>query len=434
MNIYYICKTLFCVGVRAALALVLIAMIGIGACFSHDMPKSSVLLHYRQSYVLLELRLPVDRLEIATGFALAGPNQAIERQLNTLSLYIADRIHVNGENGKAWNVEVVSVSPPRSAALDEVRALIRLTPAIKGESIKCFRLKYEVILREIATHVAVLSVQSDWDRGIIGGRPELIGSLGFNEFELPIQRREPSTFAGFIGMFHLGIEHISDGVDHVLFLLTLLISGMFTAEGGRWRRRDSAKTTIIVIVSSVSAFTLGHSVSLAAGVWQFIRVPSEPIEILIAASVLISAVHALRPIYPGREVWIAAGFGLVHGLAFASSLSAFDLDPSHLVSAVLGFNLGIEAVQIAVVAAVVPSLLLLAKTPWLSLVRIPVAVLAGIAAIGWMFERTLGWSSPLSAIVDGLPKYAHALSAGLFFMAISAYGVNRRYKGKAARN
>lgn len=419
MNIYFLRISHFIRVIHAALTIVIVGMFVSSASFAHDMPKSSVLLHYRQDHVLLELRLPIDRLEIATGMVLSKSSDTFEKQRDALGSYISRRIQARGEGGDLWKVEVESLQPPVSVNIDEVRALVRLIPSRKEESLTDLSLRYEVILREIATHVAVLSIQTDWDRGVLANQPELIGSLGFNEYDIHIRRGNSSRFAGFLGMLDLGVEHISDGVDHVLFLITLILSGALVAENGRWKNRGSAKGTVLGIMWSVSAFTIGHSISLALGATKILILPSEPVEIVIAASVLISAIHCLRPIYPRREAWVAGGFGLVHGLAFASSLSVFNLDPSHLISAVLGFNLGIEVVQIAVVLAVVPSLIILSKTPGLSFIRFAVSILAGSAAIGWLFERTIGWSSPFTIIVDKLPKHAFEIASCLFLLSIA---------------
>ena len=87
--------------------------------------------------------------------------------------------------------------------------------------------------------------------------------------------------------------------------------------------------------------------------------PPAPVEVAIAVSILVSAMHALRPLFPGKEAWVAGGFGLIHGAAFASVIAEQSFDAWHRTLAMLGFNGGIEIMQLAVVAAVLPALLLL---------------------------------------------------------------------------
>jgi hydrogenase/urease accessory protein HupE len=118
----------------------------------------------------------------------------------------------------------------------------------------------------------------------------------------------------------MGISHILQGTDHQLFLLTLLLPGPILVAGRRWAGAAPRRRAARRIAAITASFTLGHSVTLALGVLG-LPVPQQPIEALIAVSILAAAVHAIRPIFPGREARIVAGFGLVHGLAFSVTLS-----------------------------------------------------------------------------------------------------------------
>ena len=157
-------------------------------------------------------------------------------------------------------------------------------------------------------------------------------------------------------------RHIADGTDHLLFLLALILPAPLVAAGGRWGGYAGGRTALRRIVKVVTAFTLGHSITLVLGALGWARLPGAVVESVIALSILVSAVHALVPIFRGREVFIAGGFGLVHGLAFAATLADFGLDPWTMASSVLGFNLGIEAVQLLVILAAMPWLVLLARS------------------------------------------------------------------------
>src|SRR6201999_1656522 len=101
----------------------------------------------------------------------------------------------------------------------------------------------------------------------------------------------------------------------------LLLPAPLVALAGRWRGRATMRRSLVHILGIVTAFTLGHSLTLALSGFGLVRLPSRPVEVLIAISILVSAIHAMRPLFPGREALIAASFGLVHGLAFASALN-----------------------------------------------------------------------------------------------------------------
>ena len=131
--------------------------------------------------------------------------------------------------------------------------------------------------------------------------------------------------------------------------------------------------------------------------------------------------HALRPIFPGKEASIAAFFGLIHGLAFAATLHELGLGHWERVAGILAFNLGIETMQLAVVAATLPSLLLLSRTrayPWF---RVGGACFAGLAAVGWIVERVLGLTSSVDVVVNGLAHYAAWIAGALFLVSLGCW-------------
>jgi hypothetical protein len=153
----------------------------------------------------------------------------------------------------------------------------------------------------------------------------------------------------------LGVEHILSGFDHLLFILglVLLVHG---------RRR---------LLATITAFTLGHSVTLGLAVLGVVQIPPAPIEALIAVSILLVAVDLARAaqgraLGTGRRPWTIAGaFGLLHGLGFAGALAQVGLPASGIPLALVSFNMGIEVGQLGFVAL----------------------VLAGRSTLGWLQER-----------------------------------------------
>jgi hypothetical protein len=155
------------------------------------------------------------------------------------------------------------------------------------------------------------------------------------------------------------------------------------------------------------------------------------VESVIALSILVSAVHALVPIFQGREVLIAGGFGLVHGLAFAATLSGFGLDTWVMASSVLGFNMGIEAFQLLVILTALPWLVLLARFPIYVPFRVAGASLTGVAATAWFGERALGMANPIAPLIDGAASHALAILAGLIVLTCVALASMRSGKRRA---
>lgn len=178
-------------------------------------------------------------------------------------------------------------------------------------------------------------------------------------------------------------------------------------------------SSVARVLKTVTGFTLGHSLTLLLGATGMIRFPGQPVEVLIAFSVLISAAHAIRPVFPGKEPWVAAFFGLVHGMAFATSLAVFAYDPYVLGLAVIGFNFGIEAMQLGIVLLVLPALLLLAGTPWYRSVRIGAALFAGLLALAWLWERAFHAVNPLHPLSNSLSDHALSVIAALTLLGLA---------------
>jgi hydrogenase/urease accessory protein HupE len=236
-----------------------------------------------------------------------------------------------------------------------------------------------------------------------------------------VDRRNKSWLHGFGSVFLLGVQHIAEGTDHLLFLLALLLPAPLIEVWGRWGTGSNVRRCLVQAGRIVTAFTVGHSITLAAGALNLVHVPSRPIETLIAVSILVSAMHAFRPIFPGREAIVAGCFGMVHGLAFATALADLGLARWERVASIFGFNLGIEAMQIIVVAAVLPSLILLSGTRLYPTIRTAGAVFAGVAAVGWITQRLWGIPNPIDGLVTALAQQALWIAIGINLLGVCAW-------------
>jgi len=226
---------------------------------------------------------------------------------------------------------------------------------------------------------------------------------------------------GFTSIFLLGMRHIAEGTDHLLFLLTLLLPAPLIALGSRWAGVAGVRRSLLRILRIVTAFTIGHSITLALAAMEFVHISSRPIEVLIAVSILVSAVHALRPIFPGKEAGIAAFFGLIHGLAFAATLGQLGLGLRERIVGILAFNLGIEKMQMVVVAVTLPSLLLMSRTRAYPFLRIGGALVAGAASMGWIAERLLAVHSSVDVVVNTVAHHAVWIAAVLFLVSLCCW-------------
>jgi hypothetical protein len=222
-----------------------------------------------------------------------------------------------------------------------------------------------------------------------------------------------------LSLFRLGMRHIADGTDHLLFLLVLLLPAPLLVTRSRWGAPIGARPSLLRILGIVTAFTLGHSITLGLAAFGVITVPSRPVEVLIAVSILVSAVHAFRPLFPGREAVIAAFFGLIHGLAFAATLDRLGLSRWERVAGVLAFNLGIETMQMLVVAATLPSLLMMSRTRAYPVLRIGGAIFAGTASAGWIIERVFGVNANVDILMNAFARHSLLIAVNLFLVSLT---------------
>ncbi len=391
---------------------VVLCLGGCSAACAHSMYQAALLLDYHEQSVDAELQLPASRLAKVFGHPLAEDGFSIfEKELDR---YIAARVRVRTPAHAPWAIRVDG--PLRWEFIDGapyIIAHLSLAPP-SGTSARTLVLEDDVITDALPSQVVLVSVRSDWANSTFANEPNLVGVIDGADRTLQIDRGAGSWMRGFGSVFHLGVRHIAEGTDHLLFLLALLLPAPLLYRDRRWAGFAGARQAFTRILAIVTAFTFGHSLTLALAASGIARVPGKPIEVLIAVSILVSAVHAARPLFPGREAYIAGGFGLIHGLAFASTLAELGLHRWERLASILAFNIGIEAMQLIVVLCVMPSLVLLSHTRVYTPFRLLSAGFAGAAALGWMLERISGRTLAVDRVVDGPARHS-ALLAALFF-------------------
>jgi hypothetical protein len=392
------------------------------AAHAHLVKNTAVLLDVGEHAVQAEVQMPLDQLSLAlTKSFTAVPADVLRERAAALPAYVREHFGATTPDGRPFDVEVGGVGVHHVDDGDCFVAHVTLR-APPGASARDFTLHDTLILHEVMNHRALVSVRRDFRTGHFGEAPEVVGTLSAQAPSLRIDRTHGAWWTGFQAVFRLGMHHIAEGTDHLLFLLVLLLPAPLLARGGRWREPDRLGSSLKRVLWVVTAFTVGHSLTLAAAAVGMLRLPGQPVEVLIAVSIGVSAVHAVRPLFPGREPVVAAAFGLVHGLAFATVLAGMGFDSGALALSILGFNLGIEVMQAAVVLLVLPWLLLWSRARGFTALRVGGAAVGGAAACGWVLERALGVETPLAPWVEVAARHAWV---GLAVLAAVALGVSR---------
>ena len=210
--------------------------------------------------------------------------------------------------------------------------------------------------------------------------------------QAPVQRFELATEAGALAQGlqygREGVWHIWIGFDHILFLLSLLLPAVGAWAGGRWVPVQRFALAFWDVLRIVTAFTVAHSITLSLAALGLVTLPSRLVESCIAASVVLAALNNLWPVFRGRRWIVAFVFGLIHGFGFASVLADLGLPQGALALALLGFNLGVEVGQLAIVAAFLPTAHALRRSGFYRVAvfkggSVAIALLAGL----WLAER-----------------------------------------------
>jgi HupE / UreJ protein len=185
-----------------------------------------------------------------------------------------------------------------------------------------------------------------------------------------------------------GVWHIWIGYDHILFLLALLLPAVLVRRANQWEPAPTLRGALVETLKVVTAFTLAHSITLSLAALEVVSLPSRLVESVIAASVVLAALNNLRGTIDKRRWVLAFIFGLIHGFGFASVLADLGLPQGALVLALVGFNVGVELGQLAIVAVFLPLAFWLRATRFYRVGLLTGgSVIVAILASWWLVQR-----------------------------------------------
>lgn len=245
------------------------------------------------------------------------------------------------------------------------------------------KVRYALLFDVDPQHRALVTFHNDGKLGT--------GIVSTDAREIEIGAAQATDSNPFMQFLREGIHHILIGYDHLAFLLSLLLPAALMRRDRQWQPSPSLRHALVHVLGIVTAFTLAHSITLSLAALGWITPASRWVEAAIAASVLLAALNNVWPVVT-RRVWLVGfGFGLVHGFGFAGALSELGLPTGARLASLVGFNLGVEFGQIAVVALVLPVLLVVRHKRWYARFAMPLLSLA-IAALAawWMWVRLQG--------------------------------------------
>jgi hypothetical protein len=223
---------------------------------AHPSPNSLVFLDVNPDHVAMEIQLPVPELELAFGpIAGQSPETLLQQFGPQLKEYIQAHVHAYATKGNPWLVEITGINMDKGQYTGsdrlywEVIAHLTLKPQ-PGENTRNFQLDYDVIMHQVINHVALVSIRSDWETGQVYGNAAEADVIRWDMkdnviYPLAVNLESGSWWKGFWEMLQLGMHHIKEGTDHVLFLLVLLLPAMLVVQGRKWSTFGGVRYSLV---------------------------------------------------------------------------------------------------------------------------------------------------------------------------------------------
>ncbi len=271
---------------------------------------------------------------------------------------------------------------------DGAYAVLKLAGACPS-AVASLSVSYRLLFDVDAQHRGLLKLESR-GAGSEGAPFVLSAVFPADNATQTLKLAQPGGMAQFATYVADGVKHIAIGIDHILFLIALLLPAVLLRAGGKWVPVADMSTAFWSVLKIVTAFTVAHSITLSLAVLEIVQLPSRFVESAIAASVLITALDNLWPFLPRKRWLVAFTFGLLHGFGFASVLIDLKLPASALALSLFGFNVGVEIGQLVLVALLMPfAYVSRTSTGYTRIVLGAGSAVIALVSLGWLLERSL---------------------------------------------
>ena len=277
---------------------------------------------------------------------------------------------------------------------------------------------YSVFFDENPMQTNALGMEYNWKAGLINNEKIMALDFSPDEKTKTLDLTDTSVWKGFMAMVKQGAWHIWIGLDHILFLLALILPSVvrrktetvetandqvITTKSSNWKWIPvlEFKPAFWYILKIVTFFTIAHTITLSLASLSIVNLPSRWVESIIAFSIGLAAYHNIKPIFMGKEWVIAFVFGLFHGFGFATVLSELGFKGENLSLSLLGFNIGVELGQVIIILLIFPVLYVIRKSKFYSKFLVWLSALLIIISLYWLIERAFDIDMPLDEYLNG---------------------------------
>jgi hypothetical protein len=365
-----------------------------GAVHAHK--SSDAYLHWRIEGPRIEQRLDIALRDLDRDLALDADEDGrltwgeVRGRWAEIARVGAEGVRMTADGHTCTPVRPATPTPPQLDEHTDGRYAVLSQTFECPAPVRRVEVEYRLFAASDPTHRGIARITAA--SGDTGHSAVLVPGTGPQSFAIDPGATVLAAGRSFAGFVFEGLHHIAIGLDHLLFLVTLLMVAVWRRDeaGTGWVPRQAASSAWKEALRLVTAFTVAHSLTLGLAATGVLAPPSRWVESLIAASVLVAAIDNVRPFLRGPRWVMVSVFGLVHGFGFAGPLQDLGLREGALALPLLGFNLGVELGQLGLVLVLLPLACVWRDRAFYRgvVVRggsVAVAALAGV----WVLERGL---------------------------------------------
>ena len=351
-----------------------------GSAFAHKASDSYLKIVGGQNDLAVQWDIAIKDLELLIGVDQNQDGEVTWGELKSkqqeIAAYAISRLQITADD-QPCNLRLIEMKVTEHS--DGGYAVLILNTGVSGDA-EVLDIDYNFLFDEDPTH-----------RGLVLFENGALASthvLSPTDSTLELKTGEVNLWSTFVDYVREGVWHIWIGLDHILFLISLLLPAVLIRRHRRWEGVAKFGPALNSVLKIVTVFTIAHSITLWLAVMEYVVLPSQLVESTIAFSILVTVVNNLFPVVKIPGWIIAFVFGLIHGFGFANVLIDLGLSSVNLAVSLFGFNVGVELGQLAIVAVFLPIAFLLRKTKFYELAILKLgSVLIAVIAIIWMIER-----------------------------------------------
>ncbi len=360
------------------------------ALHGHSIGESYVFIDVQENAIEGHFEVFFEDLDEKLGIEIKGEESSFQQQIENTAPQVLTYIRENSHFGADGTVYDFNFTRQDKLDAGGDRWVAQYYFTIPLETVPdVLEVKYDMLYQNDPQHRGLLCLNYNHKTGETYGEENVILIFSSKNTHHELNLLEPPEIIwGFRDMVVEGIWHIWIGIDHILFLVALLLPTVIVRDASGTRSVSSFAETLWKIAKIVTVFTIAHSITLALAAFEVITVSSRIVESIIALSIILVALNGIFGKFKEGSLIAILILGLFHGMGFASVMGDLPFRMVSLTECLVGFNVGVELGQLVIVAAVFPFLFALRKQPFYFPVILVGGSLVLIVISGiWFVER-----------------------------------------------